>query len=113
MSKAEILAELPKLKADERTQVFERLCELQERDLLHGLGPTAEEKKLLDEALAEFERDGQRGEPWRDVSDRLQVSRPSASSTRPATTPGNWNESSEPLAFPRSLANSDRSHWAR
>ena len=63
MSKAEILAELPKLKADERTQVFERLCELQERDLLHGLGPTAEEKKLLDEALAEFERDGQCAQP--------------------------------------------------
>jgi hypothetical protein len=72
MSKAEILAELPKLKAEERTQVFERLCELQERDLLDGLGPTAEEKKLLDQALAEFERDGQPGEPWRDVLQRLQ-----------------------------------------
>jgi hypothetical protein len=76
MSKAEILAELPKLKAEERTQVFERLCELQERDLLDGLGPTAEEKKLLDQALAKFERDGQRGEPWREVLQRLQTSRP-------------------------------------
>jgi hypothetical protein len=76
MSKAEILAELPKLKAEERTQVFERLCELQERDLLDGLGPTAEEKRLLDQALAEFERDGQPGEPWRDVLQRLQTSRP-------------------------------------
>ena len=75
MSKAEILAELPKLKADERTQVFERLCELQERDLLEGRGPTAEEKKLLDQALAEFERDGQHGEPWREVLQRLQSSR--------------------------------------
>jgi hypothetical protein len=62
MSKAEILAELPKLKAAERTQVFERLCELQERDLLQGHGPTPDEKKLLDQALAEFERDGQHGE---------------------------------------------------
>jgi hypothetical protein len=44
MSSAGILAELPKLKAEERTQVCERLCELQERDLLDGLGPTAEEK---------------------------------------------------------------------
>ena len=76
MSKAEILAELPKLKAEERTMVFERLCELQERDVLHELGPTAEEKKLLDQALAEFERDGQAGEPWRDVLQRLQTSRP-------------------------------------
>ena len=76
MSKAEILAELPKLKAEERTQVFERLCELQERDLLQGHGPTPEGKRLLDQALAEFERDGQRGEPWRDVLHRLQSSRP-------------------------------------
>ena len=43
MSKAEILAELPKLKAEERTQVFER--------------------------------DGQRGEPWREVLHCLQASR--------------------------------------
>jgi hypothetical protein len=76
MSKAEILAELPKLKPAERTQVFEQLCELQERDLLEGHGPTPEEKRLLDRALAEFERDGQRGEPWRDVLHRLQSARP-------------------------------------
>jgi hypothetical protein len=76
MSKAEILAELPKLKAEERTQVFERLCELQERDILEGHGPTTEEKRLLDQALAEFGRDGQPGEPWRDVLHRLQSSRP-------------------------------------
>ena len=76
MSKAEILAELPKLKTAERAQVFERLCELQERDLLQGHGPIPEEKRLLDQALAEFERDGQRGEPWRDVLHRLQSSRP-------------------------------------
>ena len=76
MSKAEILAELPKLKAEERTQVFERLCELQERDLVEGHGPSAEEKRLLERALAEFERDGQRGEPWRDVLHRLQSARP-------------------------------------
>ncbi len=75
MSKAEILAELPKLKAEERTQVFERLCELQERDLLAGHGPTPEEKKVLDQALAEFGRDGQYGEPWREVLQRLQSSR--------------------------------------
>ena len=37
-----------------------RLCELQEHDLLDWLGPTAEEKKLLEEALAEFEGDGPR-----------------------------------------------------
>jgi hypothetical protein len=74
MSKAEILAELPNLKAEERKQVFQRLCELQEDDLLHGLGPTAEEQKLLDEALAEFARDGNPGTPWREVLRRVHSS---------------------------------------
>lgn len=72
MSKTEILAELPNLKADERRQVFERLCELEEQDLLHGVGPTKDEKRLLDEALAEFERDGDPGTPWRMVLGKLR-----------------------------------------
>ena len=72
MSKSEILAELPNLKPEERNQVFERLCELQERDLLTGVGPTIEEKKLLDECLARFERDGDPGTPWRDVLSRVR-----------------------------------------
>ena len=72
MNKAEILAELPKLKAEERSQVFRRLCELQENDLLHGVGPTPEEKTMLDEALAEFQRDGTPGTPWREVLRRIR-----------------------------------------
>ncbi len=71
MSNAEILAALPKLNADERAQVFERLCELQEQDMLAGTGPTDAEKTLLDEALAEFQRDGDVGRPWREVLHRL------------------------------------------
>ena len=74
MSNAEILAELPKLKAEERAQVYQRLCELQEQDLLHGIGPTEEEKKLLDQALAEFKRDGNPGTPWREVLQRIRSS---------------------------------------
>jgi hypothetical protein len=66
MSKAEILAELPKLNAFERTQVFERLCELQENDLINGIGPSVDEMRVLDEALAEFRRDGIHGIPWRE-----------------------------------------------
>jgi hypothetical protein len=72
MSNAEILAELPKLKAEERTQIFERLCQLQEQDLLNGVGPTESEKNLLDQELAEFERDGNVGEPWREVLHRIR-----------------------------------------
>jgi hypothetical protein len=73
MSKTEILAELPKLKAEERRQIYERLCELQEQDLLDGVGPSEEEKKLLDAALAEYEKDGERGRPWRKVLGNLRA----------------------------------------
>ncbi len=76
MSKAEILAELPKLKAEERKQLFQKLCELQEDDILRGQGPDPIEKKLLDDALAEFERDGNPGMPWRDVLKRLLANKP-------------------------------------
>ena len=77
MSKAQILAELPKLKAEERRQIYERLCELQEQDLLNGAGPSAEEKKLLDAALAEYEKDHDRGRPWRQVLGDLRARRAS------------------------------------
>ena len=73
MSNAEILAELPKLKAEERRQIYQRLCELQELDLLNGAGPSEEEKKLLDAALAEFEKDHDRGRPWREVLGDLRA----------------------------------------
>ena len=66
MSKVEILAELPLLAAEERSQIFHRLCELQDDDLVRGPGPTLEEKRLLDHALAEFRRDGHRGKAWRE-----------------------------------------------
>jgi hypothetical protein len=75
VSKTEILAELPKLKAEERILVFERLCELQENDLLQGVGPTAEERKLLDSILADFERDGDPGRPWREVLQAIRATR--------------------------------------
>ena len=67
MSNAEILAQLSKLKAEERRQIYQRLCELQEQDLLNGTGPSEEEKKLLDAAPAEYEKDKDRGRPWREV----------------------------------------------
>jgi len=77
MSKAEILAELPRLGAEERRQIYERLCQLQEQDLLNGAGPSEEEKKLLDAALAEYEKEGDRGRPWRQVLGDLRVRRAS------------------------------------
>jgi len=72
MSKAEILAELPKLKAEERSEVFAWLCELQEADVLRGGNPTPEEKQALDEALADFDRDRDPGASWREVLQRAR-----------------------------------------
>jgi hypothetical protein len=72
MSKADILAELPKLRTDERDQVLRRLCELQEEEMVRGSGPGTAEKRILDNALAEFHRDGNPGTPWREVLQRLR-----------------------------------------
>jgi hypothetical protein len=74
MSATEILAELPKLNVEERTQILERLCELQEHDLLNGSDPTPEEREALDEALADFLRDRNTGTPWREVLARIRTS---------------------------------------
>jgi hypothetical protein len=71
MSKAEIMAELPGLRPEERDQLFEKLCQLQEIDALHGRSPGLAEKKMLDDALAEFQRDGNPGTHWRIVLQRL------------------------------------------
>jgi hypothetical protein len=67
MSKSEILEELPKLSPSERSQLFARLAELHEADLVGGAEPTDAERRLLDEALEEFTRDGDLGKPWREV----------------------------------------------
>lgn len=72
MSKADILAELPKLRTDERDQVLRKLCELQEEEMVRGTGPGTAEKRILDDAFAEFGRDGNPGTPWREVLKRLQ-----------------------------------------
>jgi hypothetical protein len=74
MSHAQILSELPRLTAAERAELFRRLCELQDEDLLHGLGPTESEKRLLDTELSEFERDQNPGSPWREAMARVRAS---------------------------------------
>ena len=74
MSKAQILEELPKLTAGDRSQLFARLAELHEADLLVG-PPDTEERAALDEAFAELERDASPGEPWRKVISEIRSSR--------------------------------------
>jgi hypothetical protein len=77
MSKAEILQELPKLGLRDRHEIFERICELEEDDLLRGGEPTAEEKALLDQELAAYQQDPTAGAPWREVEARIR--KPAAS----------------------------------
>jgi putative addiction module component (TIGR02574 family) len=71
MSKMEILAELPKLELADRREIFDRICEMEEHDLLTG-GATAEEKKLLDRELEEYQRNPAAGSSWNEVEARLR-----------------------------------------
>jgi len=76
MSKMEILAELPKLELADRREIFDRICEMEERDLLTG-GATDDEKALLDRELEEYRRNPEAGSSWTEVEARLRkTSRP-------------------------------------
>lgn len=59
MSKSEILAELPKLNLEDRRDIFDRLCEMEERDVLTGM--VTPEKSLLDREWEEYERNPKTG----------------------------------------------------
>ena len=67
MSKAEILAELPKLSAQERGEILEQLWRLEE-----AAGPTENEKALLDEAQAAYNASPDAGAPWAEVEAGLR-----------------------------------------
>ena len=75
MSKSQILEELPRLTVSDRSQLFARLAELHEADLLDGGAPAPAEREALDEAFADFERDPGPGEPWRDVFRQIREAR--------------------------------------
>ncbi len=72
MSKLEILQELPKLKPDERREIMDRICELEEDDLVQGHGPSTQEKSLLDRELEDYRKDGNPGSTWEEVEKRLR-----------------------------------------
>jgi putative addiction module component (TIGR02574 family) len=72
MSKSDILHELPKLALEERREIFERICELEESDLLQGGEPWAEEKALLDRELEDYTRAPGPGSPWHEVEARIR-----------------------------------------
>ena len=72
MSKMEILAELPRLELADRREIFDRICEMEECDLIHGSQPTAEEKALLDRELEEYKKNPGAGSTWNEVEARLR-----------------------------------------
>lgn len=67
MRKTEILAELPKLSAQERGEILEQLWRLEETS-----GPTDREKVLLSDAQAAYEANPNAGAPWSEVEARLR-----------------------------------------
>jgi hypothetical protein len=71
MSKTEILQELPKLGLEDRREILERICELEEHDLLQGVGATSEEKVLLDRELLDYRQNPDAGSPWQEVLARI------------------------------------------
>ncbi len=74
MSKVEILAELPKLDLTDRREIFDRICEMEERDLLAGGQPGAEERALLDRELEDYRKNPDAGSTWPEVEARLRQS---------------------------------------
>ena len=67
MSKREILAELPKLSAQDRGEILAQLWHLEE-----SAGPTERERALLDEAQAAYDANPSAGAPWSEVEARLR-----------------------------------------
>ena len=67
MSKTEILAELPKLSPQERSEVLEQLWRLEEAAV-----PTEREKAVLNEAQAAYDGNPNVGAPWSEVEARLR-----------------------------------------
>jgi hypothetical protein len=73
MSKTEILAELPKLKAEELAEVQAKLDELFGDVWLDDGELTDTDKRTLDAALADYRNNPDAGSPWEQVKARIQA----------------------------------------
>jgi putative addiction module component (TIGR02574 family) len=74
MSKAEILAELPKLAPAERQEIRLKLARLDGEEWLDASDPlTDAEKALLDARLAAYEKDPDAGSSWEEVESRIRA----------------------------------------
>ncbi len=74
MSKAEILAELPKLTKEERYEIRVKLAEMDSDGWLDEDDPLSDaDKALLEERLTAYEKDPNAGSTWEDVEARLRA----------------------------------------
>ena len=73
MSKVEILAELPKLTAEELAEVQTRLDELAGETWLDGGELTDTDKVALDAALEEYKKNPDAGSSWQEVEARIRA----------------------------------------
>lgn len=74
MSKAEILAELPKLTPAERQEVRLKLARLDGEEWVNASEPLTEaERALLDARLAAYEKDPNVGSSWEEGEARLRA----------------------------------------
>jgi hypothetical protein len=72
MSKSAILDELPKLGHADRREILERICEIEEADLLRGAAIDPDEKAMLDREFEEFQVNPKIGDDWKEVEPRLR-----------------------------------------
>jgi hypothetical protein len=72
MSKAEILAELPKLNADELAEIQSKLDELAGENWIDGGELTNGDRAALDTELAEYKKNPNAGDPWDEVEARIR-----------------------------------------
>ena len=73
MSKAEIIAELPKLTTEELADVQARLDELAGEAWLDRGELSDADKLALDAALAEYQKNPQAGSSWQEVEARIRA----------------------------------------
>lgn len=72
MSKVEILEELPKLTAEDRLEIRQKLNEIDGDEWLDGDDPlTDDEKTLLEARLAAYEKEPDEGSSWEEVDARI------------------------------------------
>ena len=73
MSKAEILAEIPKLTPEEREEIYLKIVELDSDEWLDTDDPlTDEQKALIETRIEAHEKNPQSAIPWEEFNARLK-----------------------------------------